>query len=72
MSLFKKPTRNIRRREIEVQDDDSDGKEIEIIKPKSKSSTGQNGDAPNKSIKQTLLSFGQEWEEGKYLDFIVF
>lgn len=62
MSLFKKPNRNIRRREIEVQDDDNDSKEVEIVKPKSNS---QNGDTTSKSIKQTLLSFGQEWDEGK-------
>lgn len=65
MSLFKKPNRNIRRREIETHDDDVDIRETEIIKPKSKSGSGQNGDSASKSIKQTLLSFGQEFDEGK-------
>ncbi|XP_065201950.1 PAX3- and PAX7-binding protein 1 [Planococcus citri] len=64
MSLFKKPNRNIRRREIEVQDDEVDTKETEIIKSKTKSGGSQNGDPASKSIKQTLLSFGQEFDEG--------
>lgn len=66
MSLFKKPNRNFRRRELDVQDDDNDVKETEVIKPKARS-TEKNGDSGTKLIKQTLLSFGEELNEGKHL-----
>lgn len=64
MSLFKKPKRNFRRREIEIQEDDIGSNEIEVIKPKARN-TEKNGDSSTKLIKQTLLSFGEELDEGK-------
>ncbi len=63
MSLFKKPNRNIRRREIEIQEDDSETKE-ETVKPKIRNHE-KNGESAVKSVKQTLLSFGEELDEGK-------
>lgn len=65
MSLFKKPNRNFRRREVEIQEDDNDTKEMEVIKPKARN-TEKNGDAGTRLIKQTLLSFGEELNEGKF------
>lgn len=64
MSLFKKPNRNIRRREVEISEDDSDVKESETIKLKNKNNE-KNGDSVVKTVTQTLLSFGEEWNEGK-------
>lgn len=63
MSLFKKPNRNIRRREIEVQEDDLESKEADIAKTKNKSNN-TNSNSSVKAVKQTLLSFGEEWDEG--------
>ncbi|XKL64712.1 hypothetical protein PGB90_004798 [Kerria lacca] len=62
MSLFKKPNRNIRRREVEISEDDSDVKESETIKLKNKNNE-KNGDSVVKTVTQTLLSFGEEWNE---------
>lgn len=66
MSFFKKPNRNIRPREIDVQEDDLESKESEVVKSNStvNKSANQNSEPPLKSVKQTLLSFGEEWEEG--------
>lgn len=71
MSFFKKPNRNIRPREIDVQEDDLESKESEVVKSNStvNKSANQNSEPPLKSVKQTLLSFGEEWEEGCIISF---
>lgn len=62
MSLFKKPNKNIRRREVETEDDDPDSREeVDISAIKARQRNGGHIKAP--SIKQTLLSFGEEWNE---------
>lgn len=62
MSLFKKPNRNFRRREKEIEDEEQDAKGAEIVKSKERNNV-KNAN-PNKAIKQTLLSFGGEFDEG--------
>lgn len=64
MFSFKKPNRNIRRREVEATEDEPDPKEISVSSRAEKSSTSQNLNSMGKSVKQGLLSFGEEWNEG--------
>lgn len=65
MSLFNKPKRNIRRRHFNDEEDDNENRSVEtedmqILKNKVKKK-----DKP----KQTLLSFGEELDEGMHLYF---
>lgn len=61
MSLFNKPKRNIRRRPFNDDDEDNENRmeveDAQPAKPKAKKK-----DKP----KQTLLSFGEELEEGDF------
>lgn len=60
MSLFNKPKRNIRRRPFNDEDEDNENRmEIEDTQPVKVKAKKK--DKP----KQTLLSFGEELEEGK-------
>lgn len=63
MSLFNKPKRNIRRRPFNDDDEDNENRmEVEDTQPvKSKT---KKKDKP----KQTLLSFGEELEEGNFFE----
>lgn len=65
MSLFNKPKRNIRRRPFNDDDEDNENRmEVEDTQPiKSKT---KKKDKP----KQTLLSFGEELEEGNFWKII--
>ena len=65
MFSFKKPNRNIRRREVESQEDDSDSKET-TTGSTTKNPSSRSLSSANKAIKQGLLSFGEEWNEGRY------
>lgn len=59
MSLFNKPKRNIRRRPFNDDDEDNENRmEVEDAQPAK--SKAKKKDKP----KQTLLSFGEELEEG--------
>lgn len=62
MSVFNKPKRNIRRRPFNDEDEDNENRmeveDAQPIKVKAKKK-----DKP----KQTLLSFGEELEEGVYM-----
>ena len=64
MFSFKKPNRNLRRREIEVPEDESDSKESTVCSRAENSSTNHSSNSMGKSVKQGLLSFGEEWNEG--------
>ena len=66
MSLFNKPKRNIRRRPFNDDDEDNENRmEVEDTQPvKSKA---KKKDKP----KQTLLSFGEELEEGIFSGLFV-
>lgn len=61
MSLFNKPKRNIRRRPFEDEDEDNENRmeveEAQPVKIKTKK---------KEKPKQTLLSFGEELEQGVY------
>jgi hypothetical protein len=61
MSLFNKPKRNIRRRHFNDEEEDNENRSMEsdeILNLKNKTKK-------KSKPKQTLLSFGEELEEGK-------
>lgn len=65
MSLFNKPKRNIRRRPFNEEEEDNENKSMETEDLQNSKNKVKKKDKP----KQTLLSFGEELEEGKNLMF---
>ena len=61
MSLFNKPKRNIRRRPFNDEEEDNENKSMESDDIQNVKHKVKKKDKP----KQTLLSFGEELEEGK-------